>query len=302
MHVSAYSLKSLTMACLPLMQRRRLGRRPHLRRAVRLAEVRLDGPGQGRAGVHHPLPGPRPGQAEHPLQPGLGRSARLDGRQVHPGLRASWPTSGTTAPRSAGTSPTRSRPAAASSPCCRTGSRRPPARSSTSTAACTRSAPEPPAAPAVRAPRPPRRCAGRRRRRPCRRHPFGQRPGGRDDRARWSTRPRSRFLASSAEEVRLVRLSRSLAPVTVAVALVPSPAVRRASPPRRAWRRPAAAGPRPLGAACRTRRHTAPGRPPTATTPTPTPTGVRLHIECDRWWDLDTDGAPVEAGPRRPCG
>ncbi|AVH59507.1 MULTISPECIES: hypothetical protein [Streptomyces] len=24
---------------------------------------------------------------------------------------------------------------------------------------------------------------------------------------------------------------------------------------------------------------------------------VRLHIECARWWDIDSDGAPVEVGP-----
>ncbi|MFD7263337.1 hypothetical protein [Streptomyces sp. NPDC059874] len=24
---------------------------------------------------------------------------------------------------------------------------------------------------------------------------------------------------------------------------------------------------------------------------------VRLHVECDRWWDLDGDGAPVAVGP-----
>ncbi|MGW0559283.1 hypothetical protein ACWDZ4_01300 [Streptomyces sp. NPDC003016] len=24
---------------------------------------------------------------------------------------------------------------------------------------------------------------------------------------------------------------------------------------------------------------------------------VRLHTECERWWDLDADGAPVEVGP-----
>jgi hypothetical protein len=24
---------------------------------------------------------------------------------------------------------------------------------------------------------------------------------------------------------------------------------------------------------------------------------VRLHIECARWWDLDTDGDPIDAGP-----
>ncbi|MBW5482705.1 hypothetical protein [Streptomyces bambusae] len=24
---------------------------------------------------------------------------------------------------------------------------------------------------------------------------------------------------------------------------------------------------------------------------------VRLHIECDRWWDVDSDGAPQAVGP-----
>ncbi|MEV8307503.1 hypothetical protein AB0P36_09105 [Streptomyces flavidovirens] len=24
---------------------------------------------------------------------------------------------------------------------------------------------------------------------------------------------------------------------------------------------------------------------------------VRLHTECDRWWDIDADGSPVEVGP-----
>ncbi|MCB5181195.1 hypothetical protein [Streptomyces antimicrobicus] len=24
---------------------------------------------------------------------------------------------------------------------------------------------------------------------------------------------------------------------------------------------------------------------------------VRLHVECDRWWDLDSDAAPVAVGP-----
>lgn len=24
---------------------------------------------------------------------------------------------------------------------------------------------------------------------------------------------------------------------------------------------------------------------------------VRLHIECARWWDIDSDGSPAEAGP-----
>ncbi|MGW0931291.1 hypothetical protein [Streptomyces sp. NPDC002644] len=26
---------------------------------------------------------------------------------------------------------------------------------------------------------------------------------------------------------------------------------------------------------------------------------LRLHVECARWWDVDTDGAPVDAAPAR---
>jgi len=31
--------------------------------------------------------------------------------------------------------------------------------------------------------------------------------------------------------------------------------------------------------------------------PYPEPDQIRLHIECARWWDIDSDGAPVVAGP-----
>ncbi|MGW6569476.1 hypothetical protein [Streptomyces sp. NPDC054975] len=31
--------------------------------------------------------------------------------------------------------------------------------------------------------------------------------------------------------------------------------------------------------------------------PYPTTDRVRLHVECDRWWDVDTDSAPVDVGP-----
>ncbi|MFG2544619.1 hypothetical protein ACGFOM_19470 [Streptomyces sp. NPDC048594] len=31
--------------------------------------------------------------------------------------------------------------------------------------------------------------------------------------------------------------------------------------------------------------------------PYPATDSVRLHVECARWWDLDSDAAPVEAGP-----
>ena len=46
--VSAYSLNSLSTACLPLMQHGGVGGRDDLRRVGRLAGVRLDGRGQGR--------------------------------------------------------------------------------------------------------------------------------------------------------------------------------------------------------------------------------------------------------------
>ncbi|MFE1379524.1 hypothetical protein ACFW6S_11360 [Streptomyces sp. NPDC058740] len=31
--------------------------------------------------------------------------------------------------------------------------------------------------------------------------------------------------------------------------------------------------------------------------PYPRTDRVRLHVECDRWWDVDSDTAPVEVGP-----
>ena len=49
---------------------RRLDRRAHLRRHRGLAGVRLDGRGQGRAGVGRPVPRPRARPARHPGQPG----------------------------------------------------------------------------------------------------------------------------------------------------------------------------------------------------------------------------------------
>ncbi|MEW2571992.1 hypothetical protein [Streptomyces sp. NPDC047070] len=53
---------------------------------------------------------------------------------------------------------------------------------------------------------------------------------------------------------------------------------------------------RPFGAACRT---VVDGSHVTADCHNPYPESdhVGLHIECDRWWDIDADGARVEAGP-----
>ncbi|TQJ87147.1 hypothetical protein [Streptomyces sp. SLBN-31] len=89
-----------------------------------------------------------------------------------------------------------------------------------------------------------------------------------------------------------MRLSRSLASVTAAVALVmslPFEAVPHA-------RVPGSASAEPFGAECRTR---VTGSHVTAYchNPYPQTDRVSLHIECDQWWDLDSDGTPVDADP-----
>lgn len=89
-----------------------------------------------------------------------------------------------------------------------------------------------------------------------------------------------------------MRLSRSLAPVTVAAAVVlclPYDAL-----PHARVARPAAEA--PFGAACRVTVH---GSEVVAWCHNPyvDTDRVALHIECARWWDLDTDGTPVDAGP-----
>ncbi|MBX9393552.1 hypothetical protein K4749_08080 [Streptomyces sp. TRM72054] len=91
-----------------------------------------------------------------------------------------------------------------------------------------------------------------------------------------------------------MRLYRCLASVTVAVALVLS-APYDAMPHARAGAGDAKAPP-PFGAACRTRIE---GSHVVAHCHNPyvDVDRVRLHIECDRWWDLDTDSAPVDTEP-----
>ncbi|MEV6409546.1 hypothetical protein ACIP6Q_33650 [Streptomyces bobili] len=93
-----------------------------------------------------------------------------------------------------------------------------------------------------------------------------------------------------------MRLFRSVAPVTVAVCLVlslPNDARPHARVPAR---HAAVVTEEPLGAECRISvegsRVTAYCHNPDAATDR-----VRLHIECARWWDLDTDGAPADVGP-----
>lgn len=57
-----------------------------------------------------------------------------------------------------------------------------------------------------------------------------------------------------------------------------------------------AADPQPFGADCRT---SVTGSHVVAYchNPYPDTDHVSLHIECSRWWDLDTDSAPADAGP-----
>ncbi|MFE9766218.1 hypothetical protein ACFYPC_17100 [Streptomyces sp. NPDC005808] len=92
-----------------------------------------------------------------------------------------------------------------------------------------------------------------------------------------------------------MRLSRRrFAPVFAAVALVtalPSDAV-----PHARVESDIPAVQQPFGAECRT---TVTGSHAVAYCHNPyvDTDRVRLHIECDRWWDIDSDGAPVGAGP-----
>jgi len=86
-HVSAYSLKAIAMACLPLFgadggsivgldsTRRWRGRATTGWRR------------EGRAGVDLPLPGPRPRPRGHPQQPDLGRADQDHGGEVDPRVR-----------------------------------------------------------------------------------------------------------------------------------------------------------------------------------------------------------------------
>ncbi|MET7983194.1 hypothetical protein [Streptomyces sp. NPDC005281] len=105
-----------------------------------------------------------------------------------------------------------------------------------------------------------------------------------------------------------MRLSRRFAPVFAAVALVTAVPYDAMSHPRaesaNATPRPAAgseaarrpAVPQPFGADCRT---TVTGSHAVAYCHNPYvgTDRVALHVECARWWDIDSDSAPVDVGP-----
>ena len=92
-----------------------------------------------------------------------------------------------------------------------------------------------------------------------------------------------------------MRLSRSLAPATVVALCLVFSLPYDASPHARVKTREAAV-PKPFGAECRVGVH---GSRVVAYchNPYPETDQVALHIECDRWWDIDTDTDPVDAGP-----
>ena len=89
-------------------------------------------------------------------------------------------------------------------------------------------------------------------------------------------------------------LSRSLASVTFAVALVVS--LSHEAMPHARVPTGESAPPQLFGATCRSR---VTGSHVTAYchNPYPDTDRVSLHVECARWWDLDSDGPSVEAGP-----
>ncbi|GHH25088.1 hypothetical protein [Streptomyces rubradiris] len=98
-----------------------------------------------------------------------------------------------------------------------------------------------------------------------------------------------------------MRLSRSLAPLPVALALVlslPYAALPYDAPVHAHARVEAGASPSPVrfGASCRTAVR---GSQVVAHCHNPYVDidRVRLHIECARWWDIDTDSAPADAWP-----
>jgi hypothetical protein len=96
-----------------------------------------------------------------------------------------------------------------------------------------------------------------------------------------------------------VRLSPRSAPVLAAlVLLVALPADAASQTSHHPVKGPHARVPdkRPFGASCRTAVH---GSHVTAYchNPYPETDRVSLHVECDRWWDVDSDGARVGAGP-----
>ncbi|MET9518771.1 hypothetical protein [Streptomyces sp. NPDC002994] len=84
---------------------------------------------------------------------------------------------------------------------------------------------------------------------------------------------------------------------SVAVAGIAAPAVaQRAADPEQRPTKKVAEKVTLFGSTCRT---TIEGSRVVAYCHNPFPESdlVQLHTECDRWWDIDADGSPVEVGP-----
>lgn len=91
-----------------------------------------------------------------------------------------------------------------------------------------------------------------------------------------------------------MRLSRRMASLSVAAALVLTLAYEAVPHARVPADDQESAD--PFGAACRI-RVTGSRVTVYCHNPYPEPDRVSLHVECARWWDIDTDSSPVEAGP-----
>ncbi|MFD5627986.1 hypothetical protein [Streptomyces sp. NPDC127072] len=93
-----------------------------------------------------------------------------------------------------------------------------------------------------------------------------------------------------------MRLSHRFAPVPAALALLVAMPWDAASHSAGTTLHARVDDVRPFGAACRT---AVDGSRVTVHchNPYPETDRVSLHVECERWWDIDSDGVPVGAGP-----
>ena len=130
LQVSAYSLKALAVAALPLMSERRLDRRARLRQR-RAAWPVYDWMGVAKAAFESigALPRPRPRPARDPRQPRRRRPAPHDRGQEHPRLRELRGGVGRARAARLGRQGRRAGRQGRASRCSPTGSRPPPARS-----------------------------------------------------------------------------------------------------------------------------------------------------------------------------
>jgi hypothetical protein len=87
-----------------------------------------------------------------------------------------------------------------------------------------------------------------------------------------------------------------LAALTLLIALPYGAASHAVEGAKRPHARVEAAEPQPFGSDCRT---DVKGSDAVAYchNPYPETDRVRLHVECEQWWDIDSDGVPVEARP-----